>query len=228
MVGRPPQSVVLGFFSFSKFLMYKDLDPDNDEWPDWSPGHCKSKIVRALYQDGFTESASAIGDEDHLDEHLRPEDVHHVVDADSSQAVAIHDANNGRNLVIQGPPGTGKSQTITNIIAEASWRRYRKVLFVSEKMAALEVVKRTTRRAPSWRRACLELHSHKTAKKVVLDELKRTWELGKPNVGRSKGRLRCPYPCPYRFERIRRGGERPCRRYRSQSFRRIRRARANS
>ena len=173
------RSVVLGFFSFSKFLMYKDLDPDNDEWPDGS-GPLKSKIVRALYQDGFTESASAIGDEDHLDEHLRPEDVHHVVDADSSQAVAIHDANNGRNLVIQGPPGTGKSQTITNIIAEAVGAG-KKVLFVSEKMAALEVVKRRLDELHLGG-ACLELHSHKTAKKVVLDELKRAWDLGKPNV----------------------------------------------
>ena len=173
------RSVVLGFFSFSKFLMYRDLDPDNDEWPDGS-GPLKSKIVRALYQDGFTESASAIGDEDHLDEHLRPEDVHHVVDADSSQAVAIHDANNGRNLVIQGPPGTGKSQTITNIIAEAVGAG-KKVLFVSEKMAALEVVKRRLDELHLGD-ACLELHSHKTAKKVVLDELKRAWDLGKPNV----------------------------------------------
>ena len=173
------ESVVLGFFSFSTFLMYKDLDPDNDEWPDGF-GPLKSKIVRALYDDGFTEPASAISDEDHLDEHLHPEDVHHVVDADSSQAVAIHDVNNGRNLVIQGPPGTGKSQTITNIIAEAIGGG-RRVLFVSEKMAALEVVKRRLDELHLGD-ACLELHSHKTAKRVVLDELKRAWKLGKPNI----------------------------------------------
>ena len=174
------ESVVLGFFSFSKFLMYKDLDPHNDAWPAGA-GPLQSRIIRAIYQDGFAEPESTISDEDHLDEHLRPEDVHHVVDADSSQAVAIHDVNSGRNLVIQGPPGTGKSQTITNIIAEAIGGN-RKVLFVSEKMAALEVVKRRLD-GLHLGGACLELHSHKTAKKVVLDELKRTWELGKPNVG---------------------------------------------
>ena len=173
------ESVVLGFFSFSKFLMYKDLDPQG---PGWSPGFgpLESKSIRALYGDGFAEGESAIGDEDHLDEHLRPEDVHHVLDADSSQALAILDVNNGRNLVIQGPPGTGKSQTITNIIAEAIGAN-KKVLFVSEKMAALEVVKRRLDELHLGE-ACLELHSHKTAKKTVLDELKRTWELDKPNI----------------------------------------------
>ena len=66
----------------------------------------------------------------------------------------------GRNLVIQGPPGTGKSQTITNLIAEAIGRG-KTVLFVAEKMAALEVVKRRLD-AVGLGDACLELHSHKT------------------------------------------------------------------
>ena len=170
-------SVVLGFFSFSKLLMYRDLDLEN--WPSGS-GPLESNILRALFGDGFLEPEPAIGDDDHLDSHLRPTDVHHVVDADSSQALAIHDVSNDRNLVIQGPPGTGKSQTITNIIAEAISQN-KKVLFVSEKMAALEVVKRRLDELHLGE-ACLELHSHKTTKKAVLDELKRTWDLGKPNV----------------------------------------------
>ena len=122
-------SVVLGFFSFSKLLMYRDLDSEN--WPAGT-GPLESKTVRALFEEGFTEPESEIGDEDHLDDHLRPEDTHHVVDADSSQALAISDVATGRNLVIQGPPGTGKSQTITNIIA-AAISQNKKVLFVSEK-----------------------------------------------------------------------------------------------
>ena len=173
------ESVVLGFFSFSKFLMYKDLDPQGLGWSSGF-GPLKSKIIRALYGDGFAERDSAIGEEDHLDEHLRPQDVHHVLDADSSQALAILDVNNGRNMVIQGPPGTGKSQTIANIIAEAIGAS-KKVLFVSEKMAALEVVKRRLDDLHLGD-ACLELHSHKTAKRIVLDELERTWELDKPNI----------------------------------------------
>ena len=172
------RSVVLGFFSFSKLLMYRDLDSEN--WPAGT-GPQESKTVRALYvEEGFTEPESAIGDEDHLDDHLRPENTHHVVDADSSQALAISDVATGRNLVIQGPPGTGKSQTITNIIA-AAISRNKKVLFVSEKMAALEVVKR---RLDGLRLgdACLELHSHKTTKRAVLDELRRTRELDRPDI----------------------------------------------
>ena len=170
-------SVVLGFFSFSKLLMYRDLDSEN--WPTGT-GPLESKTVRALFEEGFAEPESEIGDEDHLDDHLRPEDTHHVVDADSSQALAISDVANGRNLVIQGPPGTGKSQTITNIIA-AAISQNKKVLFVSEKMAALEVVKRRLDDLQLGD-ACLELHSHKTSKRAVLDELRRTWELGRPDV----------------------------------------------
>jgi len=47
-----------------------------------------------------------------------------------------------------GPPGTGKSQTIANLIADRI-AQGKKVLFVSEKMAALEVVyKRFAQRRP--------------------------------------------------------------------------------
>ena len=170
-------SVVLGFFTFTKFLMYRDMD--SQVWPPGS-GPLESKIIRALFEDGFSEPESAISEDDYLDDYLKPQDAHHVVDADSSQSLAIVDANSGRNLVIQGPPGTGKSQTITNVIAEAIGQR-KKVLFVSEKMAALEVVKRRLDELYVGD-ACLELHSHKTTKRIVLDELKRTLELGRPNT----------------------------------------------
>ena len=173
------KSVVLGFFSFSKFLMYRDLDPDT--WPEGQGyGPRESGTIRALFGDGFSEPDPKIHEEDHLDAHLSPEDVHHVVDADSSQALAIFDVNQGRNLVIQGPPGTGKSQTITNMIAEAIGGGSA-VLFVSEKMAALEVVKRRLD-AIGLGVACLELHSRKTTKRAVLDELKRTLGLGAPSI----------------------------------------------
>ena len=173
------RSVVLGFFSFGKFLMYRDLDPDI--WPSGTGyGPCENGIIRALFGGGFSEPDPRIGEGDHLDDHLSPEDVHHVVDADSSQALAIYDVNQGRNLVIQGPPGTGKSQTIMNIIAEAIGNG-RKILFVSEKMAALEVVKHRLD-GIGLGVACLELHSHKTTKRSVLDELKKTLDLGAPTI----------------------------------------------
>src|SRR5262249_61747270 len=108
-------------------------------------------------------------------------DLHQVVDADSSQLLAILDVSKGRNLVIQGPPGTGKSQTITNLIASALGAG-RTVLFVAEKLAALEVVKRRLD-AVGLGDACLELHSRNTRKKAVLEELRRTLALGRPRLG---------------------------------------------
>lgn len=94
------------------------------------------------------------------------------MDADPSQIAVIEDVKSGRNLVVQGPPGTGKSQTITNIIAE-SLAAGKTVLFVSEKMAALEVVKSRLDHA-GLGPFCLELHSRKSNKKAVLQELQRS------------------------------------------------------
>lgn len=164
-----PDAMVLGFFSFSKFLMYRDLDPDN--WPDQASIDAR-EIIAALLRDGFAESPPLIEDDVLIDDVIRPIDLHHVVDADSSQTVAIAEAAEGRSLVVKGPPGTGKSQTITNIIA-AAVARGKKVLFVAEKMAALEVVHRRLRHV-GLGPLTLELHSNKVNKRTVLEELKRT------------------------------------------------------
>lgn len=168
-------NIVLGFFSFAKFLMYRDLDPEN--WP----GDRKltdQSTVRALLGDGFNGTAPSIAEDAAIDLHISPEDMLHIVDADGSQTLAVHDVRKGRDLVIQGPPGTGKSQTIANVIASAV-ADGKTVLFVAEKMAALEVVKRRLDQAGVGD-ACLELHSNKANKRMLLDELRRTWELGSP------------------------------------------------
>jgi very-short-patch-repair endonuclease/DNA polymerase III delta prime subunit len=170
--------ITLGFFSFGKLLMYKDLDAQ--AWAEEARGQGFS-ILDALLINGFKEAESQYGDETHIDEVISPADVHQVKDADSTQILAILDVNAGRNLVLQGPPGTGKSQTITNIIAECIGNG-KKVLFVSEKMAALDVVKRRLDEV-GLGDAVMELHSHKTNKKQVLSELNRTLNLGRPVVG---------------------------------------------
>ena len=172
------RQIALGFFSFSKFLMYRDLDIET--WPDDS-SPAEHPIIEALLEDGFDEPAPTVTSDDNLDSFLAPGDSYQVVDADGSQSLALIDVTQGMNLVVQGPPGTGKSQTITNMIAEAVGNG-RTVLFVSEKMAALEVVKRRLDNV-GLGDACLELHSHKTAKKMVLDELARTLDLGRPRTG---------------------------------------------
>ena len=172
-----PSGAVLGFFSFQKLLMYHDLD--TDRWPS-EAGPQENAVVASLFRDRFPDPGPAIGPGGRLDDHLGPSDMHHVVDADSSQAIVIADVAKGRNLVVQGPPGTGKSQTIVNIIADAI-SQGKTVLFVSEKMAALEVVKRRLD-SLGLGDACLDLHSRKTTKRAVLDELQRTIELGKPHT----------------------------------------------
>ncbi|MCB9004362.1 MAG: DUF3320 domain-containing protein [Ardenticatenaceae bacterium] len=169
-------AVTLAFFSFSKYLMVHDLDPVN--WPPQAQPTAH-KILRALLTPaGFTESPSALDDDTAIDAHIQLEQSHQVVDADSSQTLAILDVQQGRNLVIQGPPGTGKSQTIANLIAEALGRG-QTVLFVAEKMAALDVVKRRLDEV-GLGDACLELHSHKATKRTFLQELARTVQLGQP------------------------------------------------
>ncbi|MDE0426788.1 MAG: DUF3320 domain-containing protein [Candidatus Poribacteria bacterium] len=170
-------AITLGFFSFAKFLMYCDLDTNN--WPD--NVLTEHPVLRSVLGNGFREPKSSIDDSvPNVDKHLMPANTCHVVDADSSQALAIHDVSQVRNLVIQGPPGTGKSQTITNLIATAIAER-KQVLFVAEKMAALEVVKRNLDKV-GLGDACLELHSHKMNKKTVADELKRVLEISEPRV----------------------------------------------
>ena len=162
--------MVLGFFSFNKLLMYLELG---------EPSAVNNEIVVALFGDqGFSEFGATVGDQERVDNRLAPSDVFHVLDADSSHALAIHEAGQGRNMVIQGPPGTGKSQTIANVIADAV-ARGKRVLFVSEKMAALEVVMRRLENI-GLGRACLELHSHKTNKRETLDELRRCLNLSPP------------------------------------------------
>lgn len=170
-----PDDIVLGFFSFAKFLMYRDLDPNN--WPA-ELRLTDQPIVRSLLGGGFPSSNSLLSDDTPIDSHIPPREMLHIVDCDSSQTLAVHDVRQGKNLVIQGPPGTGKSQTIANIIASAI-ADGKTVLFVAEKMAALEVVKRRLDQAGVGD-ACLELHSNKANKRAVLEELRRTWELGSP------------------------------------------------
>lgn len=170
-----PDEIILGFFSFAKFLMYRDLDPE--VWP--ADGRVTEQdLIRSLLADGFEAKDSLVSDDTPIDGFIPPSDMLHIVDCDSSQTLAVHDVRQGRNLVIQGPPGTGKSQTIANVIASAV-ADGKTVLFVAEKMAALEVVKRRLDHAGVGD-ACLELHSNKANKRLLLEELKRTWALGSP------------------------------------------------
>ena len=170
-----PDAMTLGFFSFAKFLMYRDLEPEN--WPE-GKGPIQHPFITGLLQDGFPQSESLCCEQTHLDELIPAARLDHVVDADSSQSLAIEAVRQGHSLVIQGPPGTGKSQSIANVIATAVLDGKR-VLFVAEKLAALEVVKRRLTKE-GLGDLCLELHSNKSNKRAVVEEIGRTWKLGRP------------------------------------------------
>jgi hypothetical protein len=170
-----PDAITLGFFSFSKFLMFRDLDPAN--WPE-RKSPTEHPLIAGLLKDGFQSPPAPIRDDVHLDELIPADKLDHVVDADSSQTLAIETVRSGASAVIQGPPGTGKSQSISNIIATAVLDGKR-VLFVAEKLAALEVVRRRLENA-GLGDICLELHSNKSNKRAVVAEIGRTWDLGKP------------------------------------------------
>ncbi|SEO94034.1 Superfamily I DNA and/or RNA helicase [Flavobacterium sp. CF108] len=182
-------AIELGFFSFGKFMIYHDLD--SDKWPeDKKPFN--HNILQSLFDTGFNEPQPSIGEEHHLDNDTNADELMQVVDADSSQVIAMLAVHEGRNMVIQGPPGTGKSQTITNLIANAVGNG-KKVLFVAEKMAALEVVKRRLD-SVNLGEACLELHSHKANKRELHNELKRILDLGKPTMTRLEEEIRFLHP----------------------------------
>jgi hypothetical protein len=171
---------VLGFFSFGKFLMYRDLDEAN--WPEEARPETHP-VVRALIGDGFDATPLPFDELATIDAHTGVAELKVVLDADATQSLALLDVSAGRNLVIQGPPGTGKSQTITNLIADALGRG-RTVLFVAEKMAALEVVKRRLD-AAGLGDPCLELHSYKMGKKAVLEQIRSALSAGKPRPFRA-------------------------------------------
>ena len=170
-----PEAIHLGFFSFTRLTLYHDLD--HQHWSDGQKPDQHPFLQTILGEPGFTPSLTphATRNTQHpADPPLR----HTVLDSDSSQAQAIEAVSQGQNLIIQGPPGTGKSQTITNLIAEAVGEG-KTVLFVAEKLAALDVVKRRLD-AVGLGDACLELHSHKTSRTTFLAELGRTLSLGQP------------------------------------------------
>ena len=163
----------LGFFSFSKLLMMRDLE--QEQWPEGAfEDH---PVLGGLLGGGFERSEPLFGPQEPLDPRLAPSDLLHVVPADASQTRVIEEVRAGRNLVVQGPPGTGKSQTIANLIAGAA-HDGKSVLFVAEKMAALSVVHDRLQKV-GLGDLCLEIHSRAANKKVFLEELARTLNAGR-------------------------------------------------
>jgi very-short-patch-repair endonuclease len=162
--------VALGTFSFSKYLMWRDLI-------DRSEQLMQNDVVRHLLQHKMggssLESLGEFPEPKKLDATVKPGELFTPLPADSSQLAAVVASATDHSFVLDGPPGTGKSQTIANMIAH-NLALGRRVLFVAEKMAALDVVKRRLEDRGIGQ-FCLELHSSKSSKMHVLQQLDRAW-----------------------------------------------------
>ena len=163
---RLQRKITLALLYFGKLRMYQDLD--TRKWPAQARLE-DHPLIKDLFE-GIKRTDLTFGGEYKIDAPANQVVVPPLIlDADSSQHSVLIDARQDKNLVVEGPPGTGKSQTIANLIANA-FNDGKTVLFVSEKLAALEVVRRRLDDA-GLGIFCLELHSHKTEKRRLLDDL---------------------------------------------------------
>ena len=182
-----PNAMELSFYSFAKFLMWKDLAPGADQ--DGEPG---SDVLERLLVGGFESGPSIFAPDENLDRRFPdPKDLGHILDADTSQTQVIAAARSGRSMVVQGPPGTGKSQTIANVIAGAAMDG-KKVLFIAEKRAALDVVHARLVKCGIGP-LCLELHSHKANRRHGLRGT-QAHARPRPAAGRERGAVRARPP----------------------------------
>ena len=156
------QEIALDFLQFGKVLMYKDLQATNLH---------THTILRDIFLGTSSSTVMYAVNEYNIDKEPTAKNMPLVLDADSSQHSAMVDVLKGKNVVIEGPPGTGKSQIIANLIA-VLMNEGKKVLFVSEKLVALEVVYQRLEQV-GLGDFCLELHSHKTDKVEFLQNLNR-------------------------------------------------------
>lgn len=169
---RVHDDLQVGLYSFAKYLLWRDLK-------DREASLRENALARHLIErpsEAFPETAP-VPDPGSLDESVSAAEVFAPLSYDSTQLAAILAAANGATMVLEGPPGTGKSQTITNLVAH-SIAHGKTVLFVSEKMAALDVVYKRLG-ALGLGAACLELHSNKASKKAVLAQFAEALDAGR-------------------------------------------------
>ncbi len=168
------EDVYLAAFAYSKLAMWNDLERIRVHG-------VRHPIARALAGDApdirGLPSPMPLDDLDRqvaggLDDALDIRDSSLPLPADYSQLIAVAGVKYGRNLIVHGPPGTGKSQTIANMIA-AAIADDKKVLFVSEKSAALDVVKRRLDDI-GLGVFCLDLHSERGRKSNVYEQLRQS------------------------------------------------------
>ena len=161
------EDIYISQFTFARYAMWSDVRTN-------MPVYRQNPLIDSLLsnRNKLGENKLIGDDEDDGD----PREVFIPLACDSSQYAAISESAKGTTFVLHGPPGTGKSQTITNIIANAVGHGKR-VLFVAEKQAALQVVKKRLDEIGIGE-FCLELHSGKSVQKSeIVRSIEATLEL---------------------------------------------------
>ena len=160
------RQVAIGVFPSARMAMYHDLNTENWDFE-------VHDVIQKLLGDSSANSSGALfGDEYEIDDpDIEVKVPLLVMDADSSQHSVIVDIMDKKNLAVEGPPGTGKSQTIVNTIAVAL-NSGKKVLFVAEKMAALEVV-RSRLEACGLGEFLLTLQAIRSSKEQVIQSIRQ-------------------------------------------------------
>lgn len=158
----------INIFRFSKAVMWQTIKYNQEEL-------VKNKVIKSIIDKTYLMDKDDKLSTNYDDDNSNPINMAIPLSADSSQIKAIQDCENGKSFILQGPPGTGKSQTITNMIVNAIYHG-KTVLFVAEKMAALEVVQNRLA-SLNLDRFALEAHSIKADKASVMEQFKRRIEL---------------------------------------------------
>ena len=155
------RTAAINIFNFSKAVMWFDVKFRKEELS-------KNKVIKSIINKKFAFEEGDDIDDTFDDDSSNPADLAIPLPADSSQIIAIKDCAKGKSFILQGPPGTGKSQTITNMIVNAIYHG-KTVLFVAEKMAALDVVRKRLNQLCLGRFA-LEAHSTKADKASLMQQ----------------------------------------------------------
>ena len=176
MTWKVRRQVAIGIFPSARMAMYLDLDTTRRDFAG-------NEVVAGLFGGSGGAGATPFADEHDVDDPaIEAKAPYLVLDADSSQFSTIIDIADGKNLAVEGPPGTGKSQTIVNTIANAL-AQGKKVLFVAEKMAALEVVK-SRLEAVGLGEFLLPLQAERSSREQVVQSVRARLELGSTSAPR--------------------------------------------
>ncbi|MCW3102786.1 MAG: hypothetical protein JWO09_1226 [Bacteroidetes bacterium] len=153
-------NMVLGNFNYKKMSLVRDYNSIIDE-------NIQSSVFESLFSSLPKKARPEQETESRIEEQFN------VIQSDPTQNKSVIYSRKGESYIIQGPPGTGKSQTISNLIADYV-ARGKKVLFVCEKRAAIDVVYYRLKQQQLDQLCCL-IHDSQTDKKEFIQNLKATF-----------------------------------------------------